>query len=174
MNRSFCCLVNAMLIWTLAASAVAEDSAATKSTSDTDRLQGTWLADLEPGLQGTLVFDGRGLHYVHVRGDRETVIWKGHFAIDEGVDPKQMDWTPMNPETSKVPPNRAIYRLEGDLLLVIGNSQGPRPTAFFSGGGPQRPKTIIFRRAPSDAEPPKMPLRLDTVPLSPTPRGTGL
>jgi uncharacterized protein (TIGR03067 family) len=117
--------------------------------SDVERLQGTWIPDLEPDLQGRLTLDGSRLRFVHVNGKRETLIWDGHFAINEKAEPKQMDWTPLRRSGREVPTSLAIYQLDGDNLLIIGNTEGPRPAAFYSGGGSQRPKTIIFRRAKS-------------------------
>ena len=113
---------------------------------DIERLQGTWLADLEPGLQARLELNGSELRYLHVKDQHETVIWDGHFAINEKVQPKEMDWTPLRRSDRKVPSSLAIYKLEGDLLLIVGSTEVPRPTAFYSGGGEQRPKTVIFRR----------------------------
>lgn len=115
--------------------------------SDIERLQGSWIADLEPDLRGEITFDGGDLRYVHFRGERETLIWDGHFAINDHAKPKHMDWTPLRQQSRSVMTNLAIYELQGDLLLVIGNTEGERPTAFYSGGGTQRPKTVIFHRA---------------------------
>jgi uncharacterized protein (TIGR03067 family) len=113
---------------------------------DIEKLQGTWLADLEPGLQNRLVLDGSRLLLVNINKQRETVIWDGHFAINELANPKEMDWTPLRRNNRNPPANLAIYHLDGDLLLIVGNTQGARPTAFYSGGGAYRPKTIIYRR----------------------------
>jgi len=54
-----------------------------KSVADIERLQGTWLVDLEPGLQARLELNGSKLLFVHVRSQHETVIWDGHFAVEE-------------------------------------------------------------------------------------------
>ena len=111
------------------------------------------MADLEAGLQARLELKGSDLLYVHVRQQRETVIWEGNFTINEKSEPKQMDWTPLRRNNGNVPSSLAIYQLVGDLLLIVGNTEGPRPAAFYSGGGPQRPKTVIFQRAdPADTE----------------------
>jgi uncharacterized protein (TIGR03067 family) len=121
-----------------------------KAAGDVERLQGTWLADLEPGLQARLELKGSDLLYVHVRDKRETVIWDGNFAVNEKARPKQMDWTPLRRGNRDIPSSLAIYQLQGDLLLIVGNTEGPRPTAFYCGGGPQRPKTVIFHRVQTD------------------------
>ncbi len=118
-----------------------------KAASDIQRLQGTWIADLEPGLQGRLVLDKSRLQFSRISKQQETIHWEGQFAINEQASPKQMDWTPLRRNNRNLPANLAIYHLEGDFLLIIGNTEGPRPTAFYSGGGTQRPKTVIYRRA---------------------------
>ena len=134
-----------------------------KSTGDVEKLQGTWLADLEPGLQDRLVLDGSRLLLVNIRKGRETVIWDGNFAINELANPKQMDWTPLRRNNRNPPANLAIYHLDGDVLLIVGSTGGPRPTAFYSGGSAYRPKTVVFRRQKVEGE--KNSLRI-TVPAS--------
>jgi uncharacterized protein (TIGR03067 family) len=114
-------------------------------SNDVQRLQGTWLADVEPGLQARLVFDGSRLRLVHIHKQGETLLWDGHFAVNEQADPKQMDWTPLRQGGNNPSANLAIYRLEGDLLLVIGSTKAPRPNAFYSGGA-YPSKTMIYRR----------------------------
>ncbi len=161
--------------------AAAKEPRGKKHAPDTKRLQGSWIADLEPGLQGRIEFEGSDLRYTHIRGDRKTPIWIGHFAVNEQSDPKQMDWTPLRKAgrgggQKPVMSNLAIYRLQGDLLLIIGDTQGARPTAFYSGGGDQRPKTIIFRRADDsnalDSPPPTGDgASAGAISLSPTPTG---
>ena len=135
----------------------AQGQDARQAKSDIDRLQGTWLADLEPGKQGRLELKGSDLLYVLVQAERETVIWDGNFAINEKARPKQMDWTPLRLANRNIPSSLAIYQLEGDLLLIIGDTEGPRPAAFFSGGGNQRPKTVVFRRTKGAEKPRKSP-----------------
>ncbi|WP_145346985.1 hypothetical protein [Rosistilla ulvae] len=155
----------------------AQGAQTTPKGADSDRLQGLWIADLAPGLQGRIEFEGDQLRFAHIhQDDHKRVIWDGYFALNEQADPQQMDWLPRKGSQPKsggksVPVNRAIYQLQGELLLIIGSTQGGRPTAFYSGGGEQRPKTIIFRRAPDRPDPVAIPLNLGSVPLSPTPTG---
>ncbi len=100
---------------------------------------------------GTPCADGSHLLYVHINKNQETVIWDGHFAVNEQANPKQMDWTPLRKHNRNPPANLAIYHLEGDILLVIGHTEAARPTAFYSGGGAHHPKTVIFRRVTKEA-----------------------
>ncbi|TWU41725.1 hypothetical protein [Novipirellula artificiosorum] len=158
MSRPFLLLL-AGLILVLCEPAIGKDpsaknkeTSAKKTTGDAKRLQGTWMADLEPGLQGRLVLDGSTLLYVHINDRRETVIWDGHFAVNEQTTPKQMDWTPLRRREKSPQASLAIYRLEGDLLLLIGSTESERPVAFYSGGGDTRPKTVIFHRAQANSK----------------------
>ncbi len=143
--------VSFFLLVLVAAATCSIGVAQERTSGDSQLLQGTWLADLEPGLKARLDLNGKDLLYVHLQGQRETVVWKGYFSVDEKPQPKQMDWTPLTP--GRVPPSLGIYRLDGDLLLVV-SSKGTRPAAFYSGGGSYRPKTVIFRRVKSQDEPP--------------------
>jgi len=147
MNRAFHGFLASIVLVLLCWPTSAQEPRVIEPTSDTEKLQGTWLADLEPGLQGRLVLRKSNLVYAHIRNDRETVIWDGHFAVNEQAEPKQMDWTPLRRGNQNPMTNLAIYHLSCDVLLVIGSTDAPRPTAFYSGGGNDRPKTIIFRRS---------------------------
>jgi uncharacterized protein (TIGR03067 family) len=152
MSQSRQCLLAGTILLLVCCTAFGKGPRVKKVATDVERLQGTWLADLEPCLQGRLVLDGSHLLYVHINNNQETVIWDGHFAVNEQANPKQMDWTPLRKHNRNPPANLAIYHLEGDILLVIGHTEAARPTAFYSGGGAHHPKTVIFRRVPKEAE----------------------
>jgi|GEM_PF-1830198 len=152
MNRTVHSFLLSVILVLLCVPASGKEPRARKHTGDTGRLQGTWLADLEPGLQGRLVLRKSRLLYVHTKDGRETVVWDGHFGVNDQAAPKQMDWTPLRRGRRNPPANLAIYDLQGDTLLVIGSTEGPRPTTFYSGGGSHSPKTVIFRRSSEDAD----------------------
>ena len=114
------------------------------ASSDLERLQGVWLADHEDGLQTHLELNGNDLYCFRLMNGTRTPVWIGSFTIDETKQPKQMDWHPLT--TGNFAPNLAIYRLEGDLLSIVGNPGGPRPTTFHAGDGFRQSKTIVFHR----------------------------
>lgn len=120
--------------------------------SDLAKLEGTWLADIDHDTTAELVLGGGKMTYVWIHqietGSKRQLIWIGTYVIDPTTSPKQMTWLAKNPGKPNAPMNNAIYRIVDDLLLIIGNNRGKRPTKFYS-GGKGHPTTVIFRRKPS-------------------------
>jgi uncharacterized protein (TIGR03067 family) len=126
-----------------------------KTTSDRERLQGTWQV-VEISLRGEAsekVPEDQGKRVRAVfTGDQ--LEWRGFkmtYTLDPTKAPKQMDWSPVEAE-EKAGKVLAIYELDGDTLKVcMANPGVDRPGEFKSVAGGNREgtvKVLVFKRVP--------------------------
>jgi RNA polymerase sigma factor (sigma-70 family) len=103
--------------------------------SDKEKLQGTWVAvsterggvkDRDPGInEYQLVFAGDRVTYRSKKGQTE-----GPFQLDPARSPKAIDM-----ELNEGVVTEAIYKLNGNRLMVSWSKPGGRPTGFDTSKG---------------------------------------
>ena len=80
-----------------------------------------------------------------VSGGKELPSWTGKLNISKDSPNQHMDWVELESGNTKLPDNKCLFRLRGDVLLVIGGGPNQRPTRFYSGAGSD-PRTLVFLR----------------------------
>ena len=132
-------------------------------------LNGKWRADVSGSQMIVLTISGTKIEMSALSEGKKLPSWTGKFIISS---PNQhMDWVELESGNTKLPDNKCLFRLSGDVLLVIGGGPNQRPTRFYSGPGTD-PKTLVFLRVnknneeavPSDApSPPALSTRNGTI-----------
>jgi uncharacterized protein (TIGR03067 family) len=138
----------------LAASAsvtLAQDKDAKKDDAlkgDLAKIQGKWTAMVGPEKNIPIVveFKDKTANILVTVQERELKI-KGEIKLDESKTPKEWDWTKFEtPDGNNVEDNLAIYKFDGDkLILCSGGPGGKRPTEFKEGDG-GAPNLVEFTR----------------------------
>jgi uncharacterized protein (TIGR03067 family) len=123
-------------------------------TSDLDRLQGTWEAEIGSGDNKYLVrFTVEGTNFVEVhrwQSDGREITHRGKIILDESVEPKRMTMKISGASSSGavrvpgwIPPEvHAIYKLDVTGLTRRTGSREDRPTEFDDKDASQ----ILFNR----------------------------
>ena len=86
-----------------------------------------------------------------VAGEKHLPKWVGKLSISKDEPKQHMDWVELRAGNTKLPDNKCLFQLCGDVLLVIGGGPNQRPTRFYSGSGGD-PKTLVFLRIMPDKE----------------------
>lgn len=121
---------------------------------DMAKIQGKWTAMVGPNKDIPLTVEFKGSEaniVVTLNGEDRTI--KGEFKLDETKSPKQWDWTKFEgPDGQKVDDNLAIYKFEGEKLIVSSGGPGnDRPTEFKAGeGGP--PNVVELTKVKDEAK----------------------
>ena len=136
----------------LAASATAtlaqdKDKKEDAPKGDLAKVQGKWTAMVGPEKNIPIVveFKGKVAIILATIQERELNI-KGEIKLDETKTPKQWDWTKFESEGNHIEDNLALYKFDGEkLVLCSGGPGNPRPTEFKDGDGGM-PSLIEFTR----------------------------
>lgn len=133
---------SALLVAVAALLIAADDAKETKIKQEREKLAATWIGvsievdgnklDDDAAENMTVTFDLNGKFTVKVDGDEYMT---GTSKIDPTKDPKEVDytWTQDGAQKRII----AIYKLDGDKLIVCGASEGDdsRPKEFVSKAG---------------------------------------
>jgi uncharacterized protein (TIGR03067 family) len=119
------------------------------SEGDLARLQGRWRATVGAKSRTTVVLEikGRTVSATIAPARGLKVRASGELRLDETASPKALDWVKLTTrDGQEVPDLAAIYRLDGDrLVLRSGGFNDPRPTEFKAGPG-LWDSVLIFER----------------------------
>lgn len=117
---------------------------------DLSRLQGRWEASVgrRKDFVVTLEVKGREVSATITPKVGPKLKARGELQLDEAANPRSLDWVRFStPDGTEVPPLRAIYRLEGDRLIVrSGGFNDDRPKAFEKGGEGCWTDVLVFTR----------------------------
>ena len=116
-----------------------------------ETLEGTWRADVADSQSIILSIKGSAIEMSAVTGEKRVPIWTGKLSISKDEPNQHMDWIELKAGNTKVPDNKCLFRLRGDVLLVVGGGPNQRPTRFYSGPGAE-PKTLLFIRMDREKE----------------------
>ena len=108
-------------------------------------LDGTWRADVSNSQTIILSIKDSRIEMSAVAGEKQLPRWVGKLNVSEDEPNQHMDWVELRSGNTKLPNNKCLFQLRGDVLLVIGGGPNQRPTRFFSGPGGD-PKTLVFLR----------------------------
>ena len=114
---------------------------------DLAKVQGKWTAMVGPEKNISLVVEFKGTNAIILVTvqERELNI-KGEIKLDETKTPKQWDWTKIESDGNHVEDDLAIYKFDGEkLVLCSGGPGGQRPTEFKEGQG-GAPNLLEFTR----------------------------
>jgi hypothetical protein len=136
-----------VLVLTIQTFALADD----RKRTDDDTLNGTWRADVTETQSILLSIKDSRIEMSAVAGENRVPIWVGKLIISEDEPRQHMDWVNLKSGDSRAPDNKCLFRLRGDVLLVIGGGPDQRPTHFYSGPGAE-PKTLLFIRIDPENE----------------------
>ena len=116
-----------------------------------DALDGNWRADVTDSQAIILSIKRTDIEMTAIDGEKRLPVWVGKLSISKDEPNQHMDWVELRSGNSKLPDNKCLYRLRGDVLLVIGGGPIQRPSTFFSGSGGD-PKTLVFIRVIPEKE----------------------
>jgi uncharacterized protein (TIGR03067 family) len=106
---------------------------------DLARLQGQWetRVGLRKGTTVRIEIKGRAVAATISTPQGVKIQADGEVKIDETASPKAIDWVKFTTlDGEEVPEVRAIYRIEGDRLVIrSGGFNDQRPTEFNPGEG---------------------------------------
>lgn len=136
-----CRLTSFVLVIAFHAFALAED----RKTTTASTLDGTWRADVSQSQSINLSIKDSRIEMTAFAGEKQLPRWVGKLSISQDEPDQHMDWVELRSGNTKLPDNKCLFQLHGDVLLVIGGGPNQRPTRFFSGAGDD-PKTLIFIR----------------------------
>ncbi|MFO1043073.1 MAG: hypothetical protein U0941_14880 [Planctomycetaceae bacterium] len=122
-----------------------------RGTRAKDALDGTWQADVTDTQAIFLSIKGTDIEMSAAAGEKRLPVWIGKLIISKDEPSQYMDWVELRSGDTKLPDNKCLYRLRGDVLLVIGGGPIHRPTKFFSSSGGD-PKTLVFIRTIPEKE----------------------
>ena len=138
----------------VASATLAQDTAKKDDApkGDLGKIQGKWSAMVGPEKNIPIIveFKDKSANILVTVQEQELKI-KGEVKLDETKTPKQWDWTKFEtPDGNNVEDNLAIYKFEGEkLIMCSGGPGGQRPTEFKQGaGGP--PELVEFTRVKDD------------------------
>lgn len=112
---------------------------------DDQALDGTWQVDVSETQAIQLSIRGADIAMTAVVGEERLPIWVGKLRRSNDELHQHMDWIELRSGDARLPDNKCLFRLRGDVLLVIGGGPDKRPTKFLSGPGSD-PKTLVFIR----------------------------
>lgn len=114
---------------------------------DLAKVQGKWTAMVGPEKNIPIVVEIKGkIVIILVTIQERELNIKGEIKLDETKTPKQWDWTKFESDGNRVEDNLAIYKLDGEkLVLCSGGPGGQRPTEFKEGDGGM-PSLVEFTR----------------------------
>ena len=137
-----------VLVLAFPAFALADDR---QPTTTENTLDGTWRADVSDSQLIILSIKGSRIEMSAVAGEKQLPRWIGKLNISKDEPNQYMDWVELRSGDTKLPDNKCLFQLRGDVLLVIGGGPNQRPTRFFSGPGGD-PKTLVFLRITTKKE----------------------
>ena len=108
-------------------------------------LDGKWRADVSGSQMIVLTISGTKIEMSAVSGGKKLPSQTGKLNISKDSPNQHMDWVELESGNTKLPDNKCLFRLRGDVLLVIGGGPNHRPTRFYSGPGSD-PRTLVFVR----------------------------
>jgi hypothetical protein len=110
-----------------------------------ETLDGTWQVDVSDTQVFVLSIKGSDIELSTVTGEKLLPVWVGKLSVSGDERNQHMDWVQLRSGNTRLPDNKCLFRLRGDVLLVIGGGPNKRPTKFLSGSGSD-PKTLVFIR----------------------------
>ena len=114
-------------------------------------LEGSWRADVSISQTIILSIQVTRIEMSAVAGEKHLPKWVGKLNISKDEPKQHMDWVELRAGNTKLPDNKCLFQLCGDVLLVIGGGPNQRPTRFLSGPGGD-PKTLVFLRITPDKD----------------------
>lgn len=136
-----------VLILSFCAISLADD----KMLTADEALDGTWRADVSNSQTIIVSIKNSRIEMSAVSEEKRLPIWVGKLNISKDEPNHHMDWVELRVGNTKLPDNKCLYQLRGDVLLVIGGGPNQRPTRFLSGPGSD-PKTLVFLRMTPEKE----------------------
>ena len=116
---------------------------------DLARLQGRWGATIGPRREADVLLEinGNAVSATIRTAKGLKILADGEIRIDERMSPKALDWVKFTTvDGHEVPEMQAIYRIEGDRLIIrSGGFNDRRPTAFEGGPGIWS-EVLVFQR----------------------------
>ena len=123
---------------------------------DLPRFQGRWEASVgrRKEFRVSLEVKGREVAATITPKVGPKLKANGELQLDESVSPRSLDWVKFSTvDGTEVPTLHAIYRLEGDRLIVrSGGFNDDRPKVFEKGGEGTGPRSWS---SPGPTRPPK-------------------
>jgi uncharacterized protein (TIGR03067 family) len=117
---------------------------------DLPRLQGRWEASVGRRKEFAVTIEVKGREVAATITPKIGPKLKanGELQLDESVTPRSLDWVKFSTrDGTEVPTLHAIYRLEGDRLIVrSGGFNDDRPKAFEKGGEGVWTEVLVFTR----------------------------
>ena len=117
---------------------------------DLGKLQGRWEASVGRRKEFAVTIEVKGHEVAATITPKIGPKLKanGELQLDETVTPRSLDWVKFSTlDGTEVPTLHAIYRLEGDRLIVrSGGFNDDRPKAFEKGGEGCWTEVLVFTR----------------------------
>ncbi|WP_435010894.1 TIGR03067 domain-containing protein [Tundrisphaera lichenicola] len=137
----------------VAAVAVLGSGAAPDEVGDLNRLQGQWEASVGRRKEFVVSLEVKGSEVSATITPKigPKVKANGQLELDESASPRSLDWVKFSTaDGTEVPTLHAIYRLDGEKLIIrSGGFNDDRPKVFEKGGEGCWTDVLVFNRPES-------------------------